>query len=546
MSEQALKIGYVVSVSGAKIRGILAVPNGAAQNGHGPGHARLAQIGTLIKIPMPNSVAFGLVSALEVRDPSGPPNGHDSRVIEIDLFGESTSGGIQPGAKHAPAIDFQRGISVYPSLGDEIHGTTSAELAQIYRRPTGANVRMGTLHQDHNLPVYLLTDELLGKHFAILGSSGAGKSCALTVILRAILAEYPGGHVVLLDPHNEYGEAFGDLAEIIRPGEVQLPFWLLNFEELSEILCSPDPEARESEVGILKEAVITAKRSFYGEDEDTSYLTVDTPAPYRLTTLVETIDKAMGDFERSEQSRPYLRLKARINRLRTDNRFAFMFAGISVQDSMIDIVARILRIPVKDKPISIFDLSGVPSEIVNVLVSLLCRTIFDFALWSDRETAVPVLLACEEAHRYIARDPNAGFGPTRRAISRIAKEGRKYGVSLALVTQRPSELSQSILSQCSTLFALRMSNDQDQDFVCRALPESAAGMLSALPALRTQEAVVVGEGVALPMRMRFEDLKDNQRPMSATARFSTAWQREDAPDERFVAETLERWRLQVR
>ena len=546
MSERALKIGYVVSVSGAKVRGILAVPNGAAENGHGPEDARLAQIGTLVKIPMPNSMAFGLVSALEVRDPSGPPNGHDSRVIEIDLFGESTSGGVQPGFGGASAIDFQRGISVYPSLGDEIHGTTSAELAQIYRRPTGANVCMGTLHQDRNLPVYLLIDELLGKHFAILGSSGAGKSCALTVILRAILTEYPGGHVVLLDPHNEYGEAFGDMAEIIRPGEVQLPFWLLNFEELSEILCSPDPEARESEVGILKEAVITAKRSFYGEDEDTSYLTVDTPAPYRLTTLVETIDKAMGDFERSEQSRPYLRLKARINRLRVDKRFAFMFAGISVQDSMIDIVARILRIPVEDKPISIFDLSGVPSEIVDVLVSLLCRTIFDFALWSDRETAVPVLLACEEAHRYIPRDPDAGFGPTRRAISRIAKEGRKYGVSLALVTQRPSELSQSILSQCSSLFALRMSNDQDQDFVCRALPESAAGMLNALPALRTQEAVVVGEGVALPMRVRFDYLKEDQRPMSTTARFSSAWQREDAPDERFVAETLERWRLQLR
>jgi DNA helicase HerA-like ATPase len=262
--------------------------------------------------------------------------------------------------------------------------------------------------------------------------------------------------------------------------------------------------------------------------------------------LVECIDRAMGDFERAEQTRPYLRLKARINRMRTDRRFAFMFAGIAVQDSMIDIVARILRIPVESKPISIFDLSGVPSEIVYVLVSLLCRTTFDFALWSDRDTAVPVLLACEEAHRYIPSDPEGGFGPTRRAIARIAKEGRKYGVSLALITQRPSELSQSILSQCSSLFALRMSNDQDQDFVRRALPESAAGMLNALPALRTQEAVVVGEGVTLPMRVRFDDLKNDQRPQSETAEFSSAWTRVEAPDERFVAETLERWRLQAR
>ena len=174
----------------------------------------------------------------------------------------------------------------------------------------------------------------------------------------------------------------------------------------------------------------------------------------------------MGVLEKAEQSTPYLRLVARIESLRRDRRFAFMFSGLKVQDTMPEIMSReSCAFRSKDKPVTIFDLSGVPSEIVDVVVSLLCRTIFDFSLWTRRDEAVPVMLVCEESHRYIPRDRSAGFEPTRKAISRIAKEGRKYGVSLCLVTQRPSELSETILSQCNTLFALRMSNDQDQDFV---------------------------------------------------------------------------------
>src|SRR5215469_6279366 len=155
-----------------------------------------------------------------------------------------------------------------------------------------------------------------------------------------------------------------------------------------------------------------------------------------------------------------------------------MFPGLTVRDNMPEILSRILRIPVKGKPITILDISSVPSEIVNVVVSLLCRLIFDFALWSDRDKSVPMLLVCDEAHRYVPADTSLGFEPTRRAISRIAKEGRKYGVSLCLVTQRPSEISESILSQCSTVFAMRMTNDKDQNIVRRTLPETSSGLLN--------------------------------------------------------------------
>jgi DNA helicase HerA-like ATPase len=184
-----------------------------------------------------------------------------------------------------------------------------------------------------------------------------------------------------------------------------------------------------------------------------------------------------------------------------------------------------------------------PSEIVNVVVSLLCRLIFDFALWSDRTKAVPILLVCDEAHRYVPNDNSLAFEQTRRAISRIAKEGRKYGVSLCLVTQRPSEISESILSQCSTVFAMRMTNDKDQNLVRRTLPETAAGLLNTLPTLRQQEAIAVGEGVPHPMRIRFRSLDPSLRPQGDATNFPKAWAT-DTMGTPFLTEVVDRWRWQ--
>ncbi len=184
-----------------------------------------------------------------------------------------------------------------------------------------------------------------------------------------------------------------------------------------------------------------------------------------------------------------------------------------------------------------------PSEILNVVISLLCRLTFDFALWSER--ALPVLLVCEEAHRYVTQDATTGFEATKRALGRIAKEGRKYGVSLCLVSQRPSDLAIGVLSQCNTIFAMRMSNQKDQEFVAGALSESAVGLLDSLPTLRTGEAIAVGEGVSVPMRVRFDTLPEQRRPLSGTASFASAWQSDDKGQE-FAAAVIERWRRQRR
>lgn len=541
-AQTGLKVGHIISVTGSRVTASLVSTGPDVESARRLNEA--VQIGALVKMPTALSIAFGIVSTLSTGNPSPSPEFGEQWVVEIDLFGEYL---LPQGASAGGAggFDLLRGVSHYPGLGEAIYAISTEELQQIFKRPRASNVRVGTLHQDENLPAYLVTDDLLGKHFAILGTTGSGKSCALATVLHAILGAHPFGHVVLLDPHNEYRRAFDGLAEVVTPENLQLPYWLLNFEEMVEVLCSHDDNSRSSESFILKDAILLAKRSAVEKEDERRYITVDTPQPYPLSALLHNIEAAMGQLQKAEQAKPYLRLRSRIENLRADRRYAFMFSGLSVRDTMPDILARIIRVPVNGKPLTIFDLSGVPSEIVDVVVSLLCRTLFDFAIWSERDAALPVLLICEEAHRYIPSDSGRGFAPTRRIISRIAKEGRKYGLSLGLVSQRPSELSETILSQCSTLFALRMGNQKDQDFVRRALPESAEGMLNSLPALRNQQAVVVGEGVVLPMRIRFDDLPEAKRPQSDTASFASAWQ-EDRSEAGFVARTIDRWRRQIR
>jgi uncharacterized protein len=519
------QVGIVIAVSGFKLSCLLFGGADARDIGYAG-----VQIGALVKVPTGNSAAYGFVASLSFADPTQPA---PTAIAEVDLLGESL-GGARGG--------FARGISVYPVLGSPLVAATSEDIALIYAKPNTWTLAIGSLHQDETRPAYLLSQEFLSKHSAIVGTTGSGKSCALTLILRTLLSAHPNGHVVLLDPHGEYAAAFPDLAERVTPDKLQLPYWLFSFEEACEVFCSSDPIARSREIPILKDAILLAKQDYLCDDAaKLAQLTVDTPVPYRINRLEKRIAEAMGKLDRPDSSMPYVRLLATIEALRKDRRYAFMLEGLALRDGMGEILSRILRIPVEGKPITIIDISAVPSEIVNAVVSVLCRIIFDFALHSEREEAIPVLMVCDEAHRYIPRDERAGFEPTIRSISRIAKEGRKYGVSLCLVTQRPAELSETILSQCSTIFALRMNNEKDRSYVRAMLPDDAAGLMAALPTLRQREAIAVGEGVAHPMRIRFADLPPEHRPRGEAANFPKAWE-DDRRGRDFVNEIIERWR----
>jgi hypothetical protein len=327
-----------------------------------------------------------------------------------------------------------------------------------------------------------------------------------------------------------------------------LPFWLFNFEEMVDVFFGGRP-GLEDEVDILAEVIPLAKTSYLRHrgsaivkklDPKTSGYTVDTPVPYRLADLVNLLDERMGKLENRSSRMTYHRLITRIETIGNDPRFAFMFENANVGgDTMAEVLAQLFRLPPNGKPMTIMQLAGFPSEVVDAVVSVICRMAFDFGLWSDG--AAPMLFVCEEAHRYASADRSIGFGPTRRSISRIAKEGRKYGIFIGLVSQRPAELDATILSQCSTLFAMRMTNDRDQALVRSAVTDTATNLLAFLPSLGTREVFAFGEGVALPMRLKFRRLPLHLLPKSDVVGAAS----EDVaaainPD--FIASVLERWR----
>ena len=494
------------------------------------------RIGAMVKVRSAHLEVIGTISAIQVESSGTPPRS----VFVVDLLGE-----IVPSVDDRPR--FRRGVSRHPISGTPVRAASEADLTTVYTRPYISNVSIGSLYHDPRRPAYVMVDELLAKNFAVLGATGSGKSCAVTLILSAILVNHPNAHIVLLDPHDEYGAAFGELAEVVNVDNLQLPFWLLDFEEAVAVLVrGGTAQEQEAQAIILKDAITRARRSFATEDLASAAITVDTPVPFKASDLLRFIDDAMGRLDNPDRSAPYLRLRTHLESLRYDRRFAFMFSDwLVTRDTLSRIVGRLLRIPVSGKPLTIIDLSGIPSEIADVIVSLACRLTFDFALWSERNRMPPVLLVCEEAHRYVPAAPGIGFAATARAVTRLAREGRKYGISLGLITQLPSELSAQALSQCGTVFALRLGHYLDQRFMETALPDAARGMLALLPSMRTQEAIAFGEGVPLPMHIRFDDLPPERRPRSDSAKFSEAWQA-DSADAEFLNEGIRRWRQQSR
>jgi DNA helicase HerA-like ATPase len=479
-----------------------------------------------------------MVSGLSIPIPTREPGPDEMRIVEFEMIGEV------PAEGRLGAGEFRRGISTSPGLGGEVFTATQADLELVYQRRSEHAVEIGRLQQNRSVPAYVVVDDLLGKHYAVVGTTGTGKSCAVSLLLHAIIEHHPNAHIIVLDPHAEYANAFQGFAENIEPDDLLLPHWLFNFEEIVEIAFGAEARDLVAETTILRELIQKCKVRFMGVSEQARTVTVDTPVPYKMGDMMRLLDQTMGRLEHRNDLSPYQRVKSRLIALQSDRRFSFMFPGtVVVRDNLADILSRIFRVPVEGKPISILNLSGVPSEVLNVVVSVLCRMTFDFALWSDQQ--VPLLLVCEEAHRYAPASITEGFEPTKRALARIAKEGRKYGISLGVISQRPSELATSVLSQCNTLFAMRMTSERDQDYLRAAMSEATGGLLDSLPSLGNGEAIAVGEGVAVPMRLIFNQLAEERRPRSGTARFSDSWR--DVDDSRKALEmVVARWRQQRR
>jgi DNA helicase HerA-like ATPase len=531
---------------------------------------RIGQIGSFVRIPIGFTDLFGVVSHVGAGAiPSKLAESYASSVrwMTVQLLGEGQRGD-----------NFRRGISQYPTVGDQVHLVTDEDLARIYGTADSPNfVRVGNLSSAESIPALLDLNKLVSRHGAVLGATGAGKSTTVASLLRSFsdTTVYPSSRVLLIDVHGEYAPALKDRATIFRinPNEklghkpLYIPYWAMSFDELLSFTLGPlDDTARgavlEKVTALKAESLAITPRAGITNDN----LTVDAPVPFSINQLwfdfhcdMNSTHTAPGSGQ-SRKTQAFLEdqngvpveigdalrvippkykpqvpaqiylsssilnfrrpLQALATKLR-DPRFAFLFRpGDWFPDlkgqPKLDLDALLEQWLSGPCPISILDLSGVPVTILNDLIGVLLRIIYDALFWSrfvsegGRER--PLLVVLEEAHAYLGKNDSS---PASSAVRRIVKEGRKYGIGALIVSQRPSEIDTTILSQCGTLFAMRLSNSADRAHVTSTVTDNLEGLLAMLPALRTGEAIILGEAVQLPVRTQLELPGANMRPDSA-------------------------------
>jgi len=528
-------IGVVLEVSGAGSQIALDLQRlTECSTDADPSVALAGKVGSQIKVRVGNS--WLLASVRNQKQDTKAPGGI---LAAVDFLGEGDEERLT-GRIHS----FRRGVTGYPIPGALVYPATSQDLRQIYASDGRASVQIGNVYPTKDIRAGLYIDAMLGKHFALLGSTGTGKSTSAALILHRICEAAPEGHIVMIDPHGEYNAAFRNTGLVLDVSNLQMPYWLMNFEEHCEVFLTSSGNARQEDADILSRCLLEARMK-NRLAEQMGKITVDAPIPYLLSDLTNIIQNHMGKLDKASTSAPYQRIKNKIDEIKGDPRYQFMFSGMLVSDTMPDFLTKVFRLPANGQPISIVDVSGVPSDITSTVVAVLSRLVFDFAIWAREEKTRPILLVCEEAHRYVPNERNADGSSVGRILSRIAKEGRKYGISLGLITQRPSDLAEGVLSQCGTIISMRLNNDRDQAFVKAAMPEGARGFLDSIPALRNRECIICGEGVSIPIRATFDDLEEFKRPASEDPSFSQLWT-ESGGEEDMMSRTVQRWRAQGR
>ena len=588
ISHDPTYLGTVASVSGSSISVHLAqsVASGLSII---EGHTyRIGQVASFVRIPQGYQNLFGVVS--EVGAKAAPQateadNDDTGRWMEVQLVGESV-GGV-----------FERGISQYPNVGDSVHIVTEGSLAHIYGADDLGHVVIGSLSSAESIPAKIAVDKLITRHSAVLGSTGAGKSTTIASLLQAITAVpadgggYPSARILVLDIHGEYRKALSDVATIYsadpQSGEERLliPYWALNTSDLLTFLTGglddgPRETAFNDKIFELK-ARVQDYMNFSGVEEGS--ITVDTPLPFSLKTLwydlinfeITTLEgpnrdqpalEAEGDANALIANRykphglggraPYLNpqaigIRRQLNLLRSrllDRRYDFLLHPGPWEPNLDGRSERDLDNLLTgwiggEKSISILDLSAVPSAVLDRLIGSILKIVYESLFWSREKSEGginrPLLIVMEEAHRYLSSGTDS---LASEMVQRIAKEGRKYGVGAMIISQRPSEVDETILAQCGTFFALRLSNRTDRDHVRGTLPDGIVGLLDVLPVLRTGEAIVVGEATKLPMRCRITLPPEGRRPQSTDPEVSSQWSLARRPEgyDRVVAS----WRAQ--
>ncbi len=536
----------------------------------------IGQFGSIIKIHFGVRIIFGYVGRLRMKSEFerekglAPESDGTARVVEADLFGE----GEWICGKGEWKLNFERGVTTFPLPQQKVYLTPRSDLGFIYGEGSGSTILLGEHVGSGGTPCYAEMNDLLGKHTAILGSTGAGKSGTVAAVLHSILdrgknANHSKWHpqIVVLDPHNEYSTAFPEHIRLCTDeNSLLLPYWLLNLEETVALFVGK-AETATSQTNIVMNALWIARQQ--GAKKlgiDVNCITVDSPIPYSIGDPYDLDELGNKDGARDNEIgfvgavnslRPegtdkkkhegYTKVIRKVESLCRDSRKMFMMKD---WDGVTDLLPSIVKQFVGEGPsIRIVDLSGVPNEVAGAASSAIARTLFSLKLWQTREEREknPVLLVCEEAHRYVPDRGEAQYEAAQDAIKRLAKEGRKYGIGLMLVSQRPSEVEATVLSQCNSWIVLRITNDSDRRHVQSVLPDSLAGLTKVLSGLRRREAIFVGQAAIIPSRILIRDLvkEGKSLPRSQDIDFDKGWQSDTITDQH-LSEVGKRWRLQSR
>ncbi|MDO8434128.1 MAG: ATP-binding protein [Candidatus Binatus sp.] len=538
----------------------------------------IGQFGSIVRIHFGRRLIYALVGRLrmkaeyEAERGLAPNASPDERIVEADLFGE---GEWTSDAAGKPRLKFERGVATYPLPQQTVYLTPKSELRFIYGHGTGSVIRLGEHVGSGGAPCFADMNELLGKHTAVLGSTGSGKSGAVAAIIHSILergkeAGYASWtpQIVILDPHNEYGKAFPekDCKRLSTDeGTLSLPYWLLDLDETIGLLLGKTEHAATSQSNIVKNALLTARMTAARDTLhlDPMKLTVDSPIPYIIGDpsgldvfgelggtkygigFVGAINAQRPANKNKNDHEDYNKVLRKLDSLIKDERLAFMMRPWDgANDPFPGVLSQLLG---DGGPLRIVDVSGVPNEVAGTASAAIARTLFSLKVWQtvpERE-ASPVLLVCEEAHRYVPNSGAAQYEAAQEAIRRVAKEGRKYGIGLMLVSQRPSEVEATVLSQCNSWIVLRITNESDREHVRGMLPDSMAGLTKMLSGLRRQEAIFVGQAAMLPSRIMIRDLSPDQLPKSNDIDFDKGWQ-SAAMSEEQIKVVANRWRYQKR
>lgn len=546
---------------------------------------KIGQIGTFVKMPMGNISIYGIVSSVsnvpsKLDDPMGL-YGHGSRFLTVQLVGEKIG-----------EDDFEKGIGTYPTINDEVHLVIEQDLFDIYGKKDNGSIEIGKHSSSENLSVYTDVKKLVLRHSAILGSTGSGKSNTTVSILKSILSDYNGSRVVLIDPHGEYGSAFPEAKVYKINDEVNplyIPFWLMNFDELAYFLVNAKPsDDSKPDYRLLRELITVFKRKnneLISGTIDPNFITADSPIPFDLRELwwemnwwlnatfsfsakdkqtkTSSTQLTAGDYSnlapatftpyattnlapyKSQHSEYYSYEKKVLSRLK-DSRFDFLFNPGNITGVVPD---RDLNNLLNDwigseNKLVILDLSGVPFEVLDISVGLITRFIYDSMFWGRNELYTgkqrPLLMAYEEAHTYLNKNDNNSY--SKAAVERIFKEGRKFGIGALVISQRPSEISETILAQVGTFIALRLTNSGDQSIVKSSAPDNLNSLIDLLPSLRTGEAIIVGEAIKIPSRVRIK--LNSPRPTSDDPNLVEAWSKTHPHEEENYKNVVNKLRQQ--